>query len=210
MFEQLFGSKTRVKLIRLFLDNPEKTFYVRELTRLSDSLINSVRRELENLVLLKLVIVQESSKKTEGEKESKGVNAKKFYKLNTKNLYYQDLHHLFSKGKILVEKKFIERLKRLGEITFLSLGGFFVKDDKAKSDLLLIGIFEKDKVTKALDEFEKEIGRSIRYTVMDESEFQLRKDIMDRFLLDILNNENNVVVVNKYKRDKKNVSTQEN
>ena len=50
MIDALFGSKTRVKLLHLFLNNPGKSFYVREITRLIDEQINSVRRELSNLM----------------------------------------------------------------------------------------------------------------------------------------------------------------
>jgi hypothetical protein len=45
MIEQLFGSKTRVKLLKLFFSNPNRSFYVREITRTIDEQINSVRRE---------------------------------------------------------------------------------------------------------------------------------------------------------------------
>ena len=53
--EALFGSKTRVKLLNLFLTNPDKSFYVREITRLIDEQVNSVRRELKNLEEFKVV-----------------------------------------------------------------------------------------------------------------------------------------------------------
>jgi len=49
MLEQLFGSKTRVMLLRLFLNNPEKFYFVRELTRSLETHLNSIRRELSNL-----------------------------------------------------------------------------------------------------------------------------------------------------------------
>ena len=49
MLEQLFGSKTRTKLMKLFLLNPEQIYFIRELTRVIDTQINSVRRELDNL-----------------------------------------------------------------------------------------------------------------------------------------------------------------
>ena len=55
MIDSLFGSKTRVKLLHLFLNNPEKSFYVREITRLIDEQINSVRRELANMVSVGIV-----------------------------------------------------------------------------------------------------------------------------------------------------------
>ena len=47
--EKLFGSKTRTKLLSLFFGNPERSFYVREMTRVIEEQINSVRRELLNL-----------------------------------------------------------------------------------------------------------------------------------------------------------------
>ena len=46
----LFGSKTRVKLLHLFFNNPGRAFYGREITRIIDEQINSVRRELANLL----------------------------------------------------------------------------------------------------------------------------------------------------------------
>ena len=51
MIDQLFGSKTRVKLLELFYSNPNRSFYVREITRKIDEQINSVRRELAGRAL---------------------------------------------------------------------------------------------------------------------------------------------------------------
>jgi hypothetical protein len=202
MFEQLFGSKTRVKLMKLFLENPEKRFFVRELTRLSDSLINSVRRELANLVELKIIL--EEAPLIKNTTEKKTINSRKYYRLNPKNLFKQDLLNLFLKSKILMEKKFVERIKRLGEIKYFCLSGSFIEDPKAPTDLLVVGEFEKDKVLKTLKEFEKEIERDINYTVMDVNEYHLRQDIADSFLEGILNNERNIVVVDKLTKKKKN------
>ena len=53
--ESLFGSKTRVKLLSLFYNNPERPFYVREITRKINEQINSVRRELQNLLNIGIV-----------------------------------------------------------------------------------------------------------------------------------------------------------
>ena len=50
MIDALFGSKTRVKLLHLFMNNLGSSFYVREITRIVDEQINSVRRELANLL----------------------------------------------------------------------------------------------------------------------------------------------------------------
>lgn len=83
MIEQLFGSKTRVKLLRLFFSNPNRSFYVREITRIVDEQINSVRRELANLLSLG-IITSDSS------------NNKLYYEVEQKYEYYKALHSMFS------------------------------------------------------------------------------------------------------------------
>src|SRR5574344_1602885 len=45
----LFVSQTRLKLINVLFYSPQEIFYVRQLVRLVDEEINSVRRELDNL-----------------------------------------------------------------------------------------------------------------------------------------------------------------
>ena len=72
MIEQLFGSKTRVKIMKVFLDNPNKCFFVRELTRLTDSLINSVRRELDNLEKMGFVKVVDENLKSIPAEQKRG------------------------------------------------------------------------------------------------------------------------------------------
>ncbi len=81
--EALFGSKTRVKLLNLFLNNPEKTFYVREITRLIDEQVNSVRRELRNLEDIKAV-------------NSATEDRKLFYGINQRFKYYIPLRAVFA------------------------------------------------------------------------------------------------------------------
>ena len=63
MIDALFGSKTRVKLLHLFLNNPGKSFYVREITRLIDEQINSVRRELANMLNVGIITCKEADNK---------------------------------------------------------------------------------------------------------------------------------------------------
>ena len=52
---KLFGSKTRAKLLELFFSNIGKAYYVREITRVIEEQIHSVRRELTNLTNLGLI-----------------------------------------------------------------------------------------------------------------------------------------------------------
>lgn len=49
LLADLITSKTRVKILALFLDNPNDMYHVREVVRRVDEEINAVRRELIHL-----------------------------------------------------------------------------------------------------------------------------------------------------------------
>src|ERR1700716_3670526 len=82
MIEQLFGSKTRVKLLQLFYSNPNRSFYVREITRKIDEQINSVRRELANLLSIGII-------------SSDSTNHRLYYEVNQTYEYYAPLKTIF-------------------------------------------------------------------------------------------------------------------
>src|SRR5664279_275008 len=92
MVEQLFGSKTRVKLLQLFYSNPNRSFFVREITRKIDEQINSVRRELSNLLNIGIIT-------------SETTNNKLYYEVNQKYEYYQPLKEIFGGGVKKTAKK---------------------------------------------------------------------------------------------------------
>lgn len=85
MIEQLFGSKTRVKLLQLFYSNPNRSFYVREITRKIDEQINSVRRELSNLLSVGIIT-------------SDNTNNKLYYEVNQKYEFYEPFQIVFGGG----------------------------------------------------------------------------------------------------------------
>ena len=77
--EKLFGSKTRAKLLQLFFENPERSFYVREITRVIEEQINSVRRELINLESIAII-------------KNETFDNKIYYSANSKHPYYRAIH----------------------------------------------------------------------------------------------------------------------
>src|SRR5476651_1048964 len=85
MIEQLFGSKTRVKLLQLFLSNPNRSFFVREITRKIDEQINSVRRELANLLSIGIIASDTN-------------NNRLYYEVNQQYDYYEPLVTIFGGG----------------------------------------------------------------------------------------------------------------
>ncbi|MDD5251009.1 MAG: hypothetical protein PHT12_00070 [Patescibacteria group bacterium] len=192
MLEQLFGSKTRVRLLRLFLNDGKGQYFVRELTRRIGAQINAVRNELENLIRLDLVVAVEEPHGADG--KARRPQRKKFYRLNTDSLLYPELKALFVKSRVLLEKDLVRKLTASGNISYLALTGVFVGLDEAPTDLLIVGRISREKLAPLVRDFQREVGREINYTVLTPQEFRYRREMTDRFLFSILESKKLVVI----------------
>jgi hypothetical protein len=191
MVEQLFGSKTRVKLLQLFYSNPNRSFFVREITRKIDEQINSVRRELANLLNIGIIV-------------SENTENKLYYEVNQKYEYFDPLQQIFGGG---VKKKSAgktaskqaaeepdDEYKALGKVELVVYTGQFTRDERAGIDLLIVGNVNTNALEKFIAELEKKEGKELRYTVMTRADFNYRMQIKDRFIAGILDAKKQVVV----------------
>lgn len=193
MLEHLFGSKARVKILRLFLNHPEQRFYVRELTRLVKLQINAVRRELEHLSQLGLVREVDDPEKTGSREHSQD---RRYYQINQQHAVYAELRALILKADVLREDDLTKQFRALGRIRFAALTGSFVNNTQAPTDLFVIGTAPKDKLQRFIRRLEQELNREINFTVMTPSEYKYRKDMTDKFLYRILEGPK-VVLINE-------------
>lgn len=196
MLEQLFGSKTRLKLLRLFFRDPSESFFVREISRQIDTQINAVRRELE--LLLKFDIIQEKEeKKKKSDATKAGALLRKYYQLNSQSIIYSELQALLLKDKIIGQKEFMKDLEdKTGDIKLLVLSGEFTGATDAPTDLLIVGEIKPRTLIKLVEQYEKDLGFNIRFTTMSLDEFQDRRYVMDKFIYGIFEAEH-LKVVNK-------------
>jgi predicted transcriptional regulator len=193
MLEQLFGSKTRVKLLHIFFHSPERPFYVRELARLAESQLNAVRRELTNLEKIGLIMPIGIDKVEVP--EGVGTGRSKYYKLDQACLLYQEMKSLLFKAQMLYERELIELLKeKAGKIKVLLFTGCFTDAKDAETDILLVGEIKPLLVSKLVGEFEKKLGKSLRYTIMTQKEWNDRREIGDKFLYSIFEGKHVTVI----------------
>ena len=183
MFEQLFGSKTRVKLLNLFLNNEDMSFYVREITRKIDEQINSVRRELANLKSLNIVT-------------NKKKNGKLYYKVNPNVEIFPELKGMFRKiaNELSDENKIAKELKKVGVIRYAALMGKFTDDPTNSIDLFIVGDIDKRKFLPFLKDMENETDKEINYTILSIKEFKDRQMLFDRFVSEIFSVKQEIVV----------------
>jgi predicted transcriptional regulator len=192
MIEQLFGSKTRVKLLRLFYSNPNRSFYVREITRKIDEQINSVRRELANLLSIGII-------------SSDTNNNRLYYEVDQKYEFYPALSVIFGtpidapepKSNITsatdVRDDNANPIKLIGNVELALFTGHFTRDESSGVDILIVGDVNPTQLTKYISELEKQESRDLRYTVMSLEEFRYRKEVNDRFLSLVLDSKNQVI-----------------
>jgi len=175
MFSDLITSKSRVKLLNVFLSNPSEMFHVRELVRRTQDEINAVRRELSFL-------------------EKKGILTREpranrvYYSLSKHYPFYYDLLRLGSKN-IGLGAEILKNKVKLGKIKFAMFSGRFlrkIKEQPDEVDLIVVGTVVLPELALLVREEEKRLSTEINYTVMTEEEFEFRKKKRDPFILSIL------------------------
>jgi predicted transcriptional regulator len=188
--EQMFGSKTRARLMALFLQQPGDSFFVRELTRRIDAQLNSVRRELKNLMDLGFVNEVTPAKPISKKLSDK----KKYYSANTDFILFDDLRSLFQKVQILMKQKLVQEISEKGDIHYFAFTGRFVDNLEIPTDILIVGSVKQADLERMIDQFEESIPYEINYTLMPKDEFLDRRQVADRFLFSVLNGEKVVML----------------
>lgn len=175
MFADLITSKTRIKLLNLFLTQPQEMYHVRECVRRVKEEINAVRREL---ILL----------------EKKGILKKEpranrvYYLLSKEYIFYFDLLRISSKT-IGLGKAILENRAKLGKIKYAMFSGKFVrriKETPEEVDLMVVGTVVLPELAILVRQEEARLGGEINYTAMTEEELKFRKQRNDPFLSGIL------------------------
>ncbi|MDX2776286.1 hypothetical protein PV379_02850 [Streptomyces caniscabiei] len=186
MIDALFGSKTRVKLLHLFLNNPGKAFYVREITRLIDEQINSVRRELSNMLEVGVIT-------------SDSADNKLYYQVNQRYEFYVPFRAIFADEKMRPQthdatKGWDNLIEELPGARLALSAGVLVRGSASKVDLLLVGDMPSAKIKSTIKEIETREGRELNYSVMSYDEFYYRLSVRDKFITQILNGKHAVII----------------
>lgn len=173
VLEKLFESIPKVRILRLFFRNPKDPLNIRGISQKTRVKTATVRKELAKLIKLGVVRKKSGTAQT--------------HILNENFWLFKELKDLFTKTPIGSRQKLIQNIKNAGKIRLAILSGVFINSDNSRTDIFIAGDeIKKRRVEKILSQLESEIGKLIRYTLMDTKEFKYRLDMYDRFLRDIL------------------------
>ena len=171
MLEQIIPSKARRKILELFFHHLNESFYLRKIVRYIDEEVNAVKRELDILSQVKLLLKEKRLNKI-------------FYSLNKNYILYDDFLRIFAKNTLLANSVY-KNLPKLGKIKFIVISTKFIKQTQIKDDeiyFLIVGVVVVPEVASIVSEAEKQFGREINYTVMTDEEFAFRKKNNDPFI----------------------------
>lgn len=175
MFQDLITSKTRVKILNLFLSTPGDMYHVREIVRQVSEEINAVRRELMLLEKRGILVREPRANRV-------------YYYLDKSYPYYYDLLRLHVKTSGIGADLIKNRVK-LGKIKFAMLSGKFargVRDNPEEVDLLVVGTVVLPELSLIVKQEEARRKQEINYTVMTEEEFIFRKKRRDPFIAGVI------------------------
>ena len=175
MLEVLIPSRVRVKLLTLFLLNPECEFYIREIARMTGENINGVRRELANLESFGLLIGRRRGNQ-------------QYFTVNRDFFLYSDLQQLVLKTEG-VARVIRENLSSLQDIECMFIYGSFAKGTAGGGsdiDLLIVGDVSEEVLIPLVNASERMINREINYTLMHGSEFTRQKEAGDPYVKNVV------------------------
>lgn len=189
--EKLFGSAARVKIIRLFLSNPESLFSLEDVSRRAKVPIPAAKREISlfrgiGFIKQRDETIDEIVKLKDGTEK---IKKKKFngYFLNALFPFVHALRNLVINAAPADKEAMIKEINTIGRIKLVVFSGIFTNHENSRVDLLLVGDSMKEtKLDKVLKNIEAEIGKEIVYAVFKTDDFMYRLGMYDRFIRDIL------------------------
>lgn len=168
-------TKNRAELLRLFLTNPDQSFYIQEIGRILGKKPGIFQRTLNNLEKEGILISEYKA------------NAR-YFRTNKDYPLYKELKSIVFKT-VGVSGGLKEALQKVGGINFSFIYGSYAKAKEnylSDIDLVVIGNPNEDLLIRELDKLEDALNREINYKLYSLKDF--KKEIKDKepFLLEIL------------------------
>ncbi len=163
MLEYLITSKAKRSVLRLILMNPDRTFYIREIARLTGEPLNAVRRELGYLEKAELV-------------KSHREGTLKHYSVNKEFPFYTELKKIIY-ATVGLGDYLTAKLPNPEQIELAFIYGSVARGEETANsdiDLFVVGDIDEAVLHNLVSQIERDTGRSINYTLMARKEFDMR------------------------------------
>jgi hypothetical protein len=178
----IFGTQAKVRILRLFLFNPETPFFLQEVVERTKRTPKEVSHELSMLIKADLLKKRLTTKEIDGKKVH-GLS----YQLNQKFVYLSELKSFLTIASMSADDALLKRFSGAGKLKLFIASGVFVQNWESRVDLLIAGDdLDMRRIENAIRSLEAEIGKEIAYSAFETADFEYRLGIHDRLVRDII------------------------
>jgi len=186
----LFGSESRIRMMRLFLFNPENCFDLFDVCDKSKISSKDVKKEffvLEKATFIKRKDFYKVIKKIKNGKTEEIKNKVHGYCLNKDFAYISVIKQLLINSKIFEDNELVRKLTKIGKIKLLVVSGVFIDQKDNRVDILIVGDnLNKNTMNKVIKSIEAELGKELIYAFFETSDFEYRLQMYDKLVRDII------------------------
>ncbi|MEI6528723.1 MAG: hypothetical protein WCO10_03615 [bacterium] len=190
VLSKIFGGEARVKVMRLFLFNPENSFFIEQIANRARISEKEAWAEVELLEKSEMVKSRSTSQILEQKKRGKMVEVKrkaKCWQLNSNFEYLAPMKNLLISTRPLRGGEILKKLGSVGKLKLVIVSGVFIQDKDSRVDMLVVGDnLKKGTIDRILKNMEAEIGKEVNYATFETIDFQYRLGMCDKLIRDIL------------------------
>lgn len=178
-----------MKLMRLFLMNPETVFSVGDIAARVRIEARVARKELPVLIKAGLVekataVVEVPARTKKGKSQKQRISG---FRFDPSFKEAGHLRNLLAPTGAVHADDVVKRFRDAGKLKLVVLAGFFIGDETSRADLLVVGDQLKLPILeRSLRVLESEIGKELSYAFFDTKDFLYRLDVSDKFVRDVL------------------------
>jgi len=182
ILEKIFGGSARIKIMRLFLFNPSLSFNGSEVTDRTKISSAKSRSELNFLHSVNLI-----NKKTNS-------SGKSIWSLNNNFSYLNEFQRLLLKTSLITPQEITRKISKVCKVKMIVLTGLFTEHWEGGLDIMVVADkFKSSSVESVMSQIEAEVGREIRYSILETDEFKYRHGIGDRLIRDVVDYPHRVI-----------------
>lgn len=187
---KLFSGEARVKIMRLFLFNPQLIFSVAQVVEKAKVPARVVKAEIEVLQKSGMIRGQKSVQLVKSKKRGKIVEVKKKilgWHLDQNFEYLLPLQNLLINTRPLRSNEIVKKFSNAGKIKLLIVSGVFIQNPDSRVDVLVVGDnLKKGYLDRTVKNIEAEIGKELVFASFETADFQYRLGMYDKLIRDIL------------------------
>lgn len=171
---KLFGSPTRLKILRLFLFNEDAAFPVDDAAFRAKVAKDAARKEIALLYDIDIL-------------KKKNGKGKPQYQANRAFAHYEQLVIFLRSTTSVKDVNIVSTFKKAGTLRAIVLSGIFTGVIESKVDVLIVGDRLDERALKtAIHSIEAELGRELRYASFATPDFRYRAGVYDRLIRDVM------------------------